>query len=47
MTKPRTDWATKMYFYLGYRVVEDDEQLRAFNACIKAIKKQKNKKVKK
>jgi hypothetical protein len=46
MTKPRKDWAWKMYMYLGYQVVEDDEQLRAFNACIKAIRRQKSGKFK-
>ena len=44
MTTPlRRDWAWKMQMYLGYMVVEDEEQLRAFNACIKAIRRQKSK----
>ena len=37
MTALRKDWAWKMYMYLGYRVTEDEESLRAFNACIKSI----------
>ena len=37
MTKLRTDWATKMHFALGYRPVEDDCDLRAFNHCIRSI----------
>lgn len=37
MTELRRDWANKMHMALGYLPVEDDEQLRAFNACIKGI----------
>ena len=44
MTKLRMDWASKMYFYLGYSPTEDDEDLRAFNRCIKAIIQSERKK---
>jgi hypothetical protein len=38
MTTPlRRDWAWRLHCWLGYRIVEDDEQLRALNACIKGI----------
>ena len=37
VTPLRKDWANKMHMYLGYLPVEDDESLRAFNACIKSI----------
>ncbi|MEA2037492.1 MAG: hypothetical protein U9O94_08335 [Nanoarchaeota archaeon] len=37
VTKLRKDWAWKMHMALGYRLVEDDEELRAFNKCIKGI----------
>lgn len=37
VTKLRRDWARKLHTALGYMVVEDDESLRALNACIKGI----------
>lgn len=37
VTKLRRDWAWKMHMYLGYRPCEDEDDLRAFNRCIKAI----------
>jgi hypothetical protein len=46
VTPLRRDWAWKMQMHLGYMVVEDDEQLRGFNACIKAIRREKTKKYK-
>lgn len=37
MTKLRRDWSTKMLLYLGYPIVSDEDDLRAFNRGIKAI----------
>lgn len=37
MTKPRRDWAWKLYVALGYRVAEDEEDFRALNRAIKGI----------
>jgi hypothetical protein len=37
MSKLKTEWNEKMFKYLGYMVTEDEEQLKAFNRCIKAI----------
>jgi hypothetical protein len=33
----RTDWAWRLYQHMGFRVVEDDEQLKALNAAIESI----------
>jgi len=47
LTKLRRDWAAKMHMALGYLPVEEEESLRAFNACIKGIiqsERQKRKK---
>ena len=38
----RTDWAAMLHMYLGYRVVEDDESLRALNRAIKIIRSRKS-----
>lgn len=48
VTPLRKDWFWKIHKYLGYRVVEDDEQLRALNRCIRSIvqsERQRRKKV--
>lgn len=37
MTALKGDWHAKMHMALGYRVCEDEDDLRAFNACIKSI----------
>ena len=37
VTPLKRDWANKMHTYLGYRPCDDDDDLRAFNKCIKSI----------
>jgi len=33
----KQDWANKLHMALGYRLVEDEEELKALNSCIKGF----------
>jgi hypothetical protein len=42
MTKLNNYWASKFHSYMGYRAVDDDDDLRAFNHFIKVVRQTKH-----